>query len=321
MRIAHEFAAARAAAQHCRELTTHSSGRGPRPEERAVLLAAWRRDLARLMAEELSALLSGDRLDVTVSEPESLAGHAVLTRIGPVAANSLVRVGASGETALIAFDFATAIALTDRSFGGDGKVVAGVPDQLPRSAALLVDEIAATIAQTISRASLGDGVPPAGTTLTGEVIVRSESAGRLKPFDPDGEALLFTLVIANRQGCEWRSVLAIAAERMERLLPAPGRTQPVRGGAAKRAPADAMAAPFAAIPLPLHVVLAEVDLSLARLQTLGPGDCLPLAMGRQVPLMLGETLLAHGSIGTFEDRMAIRLSRFPAQIQPSGALS
>jgi flagellar motor switch protein FliM len=307
--MAHEFAAARAAAQHCRELTT----RGPRPEERGVLLAAWRRDLARLMADELSALLSGDRLEVSVSEPESLAGHAVLARIGAVAANSLLRCGASGETALLAFDFPTAIALTDRSFGGDGKPAAGTPDQLPRSAALLVDEIAATIAQTITRASMGDGVPPAGAALTGEVIVRSESAARLKPFDPEGEALLITLVIANRQGCEWRALLAIAAERMERLLPAPGRPHSARGGAAKRAPASTLAAPFAAIPLPLHVVLAEIDLSLVRLQTLSPGDCLPLALGRQVPLMLGEKLLAHGSIGTFEDRMAIRLTRFPAQ--------
>jgi flagellar motor switch protein FliM len=311
--MTHEFAAARAAAQHCRELTT----RGPRPEERAVLLAAWRRDLARLMAEELSALLSGDRLEVSVSDPESLAGHAVLARIGAVAANSLLRCGGLGgsgaETVLLAFDFPTAIALTDRSFGGDGKPVAGAPDQLPRSAALLVDEIAATIAQTITRASMGDGVPPAGAALTGEVIVRSESAARLKPFEPEGEALLFTIVIANRQGCEWRALLAIAAERMERLLPAPGRPHSAGGGAAKRAPASTLAAPFAAIPLPLHVVLAEIDLSLVRLQSLSPGDCLPLALGRQVPLMLGEKLLAHGSIGTFEDRMAIRLTRFPAQ--------
>jgi flagellar motor switch/type III secretory pathway protein FliN len=312
--MAHQFAAARAAAQHCSELTT----RGPRPEERAVMLAAWRRDLARMLAEDLSALLSGDRLEVSVSEPEPLAGQAVLARIGPVAANSLLRVGVSGETALIAFDFATAIALTDRSFGGDGKLGSCTPEQLPRSAALLVDEIAATIAGGITRASLGDGAPPAGAAPGGEVIVRSESAARLKPFDPDGEALLFTLSISNRQGCEWRALLAIATERMERLLPAPGRTPP-RSAAARRAPASAIAAPFAAIPLPLHVVLAEVDLSLARLQTLGPGDLLPLAMGRQVPLMLGDRPIAQGSIGTLEERMAIRLTRIPDQIHPSGA--
>lgn len=309
MRMAHEFASARPAAQHCRELTN----RGPRPEERAALLAAWRRDLARQLAEELSALLSGDRLEVSVSEPESLPGSEVLKRIGPIAANSLLRCGANAETALVAFDFATAIALTDRSFGGDGKLSSSVPDQLPRSAALLVDEVAATIAQAITRASLGDGAPPAGAALAGEVIVRSESAARLKPFDLDGTALLFTLVIANRQGCEWQCLLAVAAERMERLLPTPGRSGSPLARRVKRMPASGLAAPFAAIPVPLHVVLAEIDLSLARLQTLAPGDQLPLAMGRQVPLMAGERLVAHGSIGTLEDRMAIRLTRFPAE--------
>lgn len=309
MRMAHDFAAARPAAQHCRELTQ----RGPRPEERAVLLAAWRRDLARMLAEELSALLSGDRLDVSVSEAETLPGHEVLARIGPVAANSLLRCGTSAETALVAFDFATAIALTDRSFGGEGRIAADAPDQLPRSAALLVDEIAATIAGAITRASLGDHAPPPGGMPGGEVIVRSESAGRLKPFDPDAPALLFTLTIANREGCEWRCLLAVAAERMARLLPAPGRAPLQAGARRRRAAADPLNAPFAAVPLPLHVVLAEIDLSLARLQTLAPGDMLPLAMGRQVPLMLGETLLAHGSIGTLDDRMAIRLTRFPAE--------
>jgi flagellar motor switch/type III secretory pathway protein FliN len=152
------------------------------------------------------------------------------------------------------------------------------------------------------------------------VIVRSESAGRLKPFDPEGEVLAFRLAIANRQGCEWHALLAIAAERMERLLPAAGRVAP-RGAAARRAPASGTAAPFAAIPLPLHVVLAEIDLSLARLQTLAPGDLLPLALGRQVQLMLGDKPFAQGSIGTFEDRMAIRLTRIPAHTPASGAAS
>lgn len=313
MRMSHDFAAVRPAAQHCRELVTHGMGRGPRPEERGLLLAAWRRDLARITAEELSALLSDDRLDVSVPEPETLQGSAVLARIGPVAANSLLRVGLGGETALVAFDFATAIALTDRSFGGDGKLAGDAPDQLPRSAALLVDEIAATIAGAISRASLGDHAPPPGAALGGEVIVRSESAGRLKPFDPDAPALLFDIAIANREGCEWRCLLALAEDRMARLLPAPGRAPQRAGTRVRREPTDPFVAPFAGVPLPLHVVLAEIDLSLARLQTLAPGDMLPLAMGRQVPLMLGDKLVAHGSIGTLEDRMSLRLTRFPAE--------
>jgi flagellar motor switch/type III secretory pathway protein FliN len=304
------FAAARPAAVRCPELTH----RGPRPEESAALMAVWRRDLARLLAEDLSALLSGDRLDVTVSEPERLPGADALRRIGPIAANALLRCGASAETALLSFDFGTAIALTDRSFGGDGRSSGSVPEALPRSAALLVEEAATMIAGAITRASFGDMPPPAGAPRGGEVIVRSESAARLKPFALEAPALLFTIDIANRQGCTWRASLAVAAERMARLLPGGGRPRRARG---PRVPATGMAAPFAAMPLSLHVVLAEFDLSLARLQTLAPGDTIPLAMGRQVPLMVGETVLGHGTVGTAEDRMAIRLTRLPVPASPS----
>ncbi len=316
MRMGHAFTPARAAAVHCPELTT----RGPNPAESAALMAAWRRDLARLLADDLSGLLSGDRLEASVSEPEHLSGADALRRIGPLAANALIRCGASGETALISFDFATAIALTDRSFGGDGRITGSIPDALPRSAALLVEETATMMAGAITTASFGDMPPPSGAATRGEVVVRSESAARLKPFALDAEALLFTLDIANRQGCMWRATLAVAAERMGRLLPGGGRRARPRG---VRVPATGMAAPFADMPLPLHVVLAEFDLSLARLQTLAPGDTIPLAMGRQVPLLAGDTLVAHGSVGTAEDRMAIRLTRIPlpSSVSAEGPLS
>lgn len=311
MRMSHDFAPARVAAVHCAELTT----RGPRPEESAALLVAWRRDLARLLGDDLSALLSGDRLTVAIGEPERMSGAEALKRIGQIAANSLLRVGTSGETALLSFDFATAVALTDRSFGGDGRIGGSVPEVLPRSAALLVEEAATMIASAITNASYGDMPPPAGTgAIGGEVIVRSESAARLKPFALDAEALFFVLEIANLQGCTWRAALAVAADRMVRLLP--GGRRPSRQAGTPRS-ANGLAAPFAAMPLPLHVVLAEFDLSLARLQTLGPGDMIPLTMGRQVPLMVGDTVLAHGSVGTADDHMAIRLTRFP----PSAAAS
>lgn len=307
MKMSQDFAAARAAAQHCPELTL----RGPRPEERSAMITAWRRDLSRTLADDLSPLLSGDRLDVTITEPEALSGAAALARIGTVAANSLLRCGLSGETALLSFDFATAVSLTDRSFGGDGKQTGIIPELLPRSAALMVDEAAAMIAQAITRVSYGEAPPPAGTPVrSGSVIIRSESAARLKPFDPAADCMIVTIAVANRQGSEWRATLALAAERLDRLLPGAGRSARTRPAA--RTPASGMAAPFAAMPMTLHVVLAEFDLSLTRLQTLAPGDQIPLAMGRQVPLMMGERVLAHGSIGTAVDRMAIRLTRFPA---------
>lgn len=311
MRMHQDFAAARAAAQHCAELTAHGQARGPKPEERDALMTAWRRDLARILADDLSGLLSGDKLEVSISAPDMVTGHAALTQIGQTAANSLLRVGVGADTALLSFDFATALALTDRSFGGDGALSSEAPEQLPRSAALLVDEAAGLIAGAITRAIYGDAPPPAGAVMTGEVIVRSESAARLKAFALDGQVAVFALTIANDQGSIWRAVLAVAAERVDRLLPQPGFAPHRCASDAQRAPATGMAAPFANLPLPLHVVLAEFDLSLARLQMLSPGDMIPLSLGRQVPLMVGEQMIAHGSVGTAEDRMAIRLNRFP----------
>lgn len=321
--MGHDFAPARAAAVHCAELLS----RGPRPEENAALIAAWRRDLARILADDLSALLSGDRLDVTVSEPEPLTGADALQRIGPVAANSLLRIGASAETALLSFDFATAIALTDRSFGGDGRMTGAVPEALPRSAALLAEEAASMIAAALTRASYGDSrtapVSAQGGHGGGEVIVRSESAARLKPFAADAAALLITLEIANRQGCIWRGRLALAQERLARLLPGGGRAGPRGAGAGTgalgsrgvRTGETGLIAPFGDVPVPLHVVLAQFDLSLSRLHRLQPGDTIPLTVGRQVPLMAGNAVVAHGAVGTADDRMAIRLTR----TQPAGA--
>jgi flagellar motor switch/type III secretory pathway protein FliN len=241
-----------------------------------------------------------------VSEAETLTGAAALGRIGPIAANSLLRCGIGGETALLSFDFATALALTERSFGGEGRPAGDAPEQLPRSAALMVEEAASVIARAISRASLGDAPPPAGAALPGDVIIRSDSAARLKPFDPAEPCLVFTIAIANHKGCEWHATLALAAERIDRLLPGEGRAP---AAPANRQAANGLAAPFADVPLPLCAVLADIELPLARLATLAPGEMIPLAMGRQVPLKVGEIVLAHGSVGTAEDRMAISLTR------------
>lgn len=310
MRMERALTPARAAAQHCAELVA----RGPRPEERAALLAAWRRDVGQVLAQELAALLPGEPIEVRVSEPEWLAGSEAIARIAPVAANCLLRCGTGGETALLSCDFATALALTERSFGGEGLVTGPGPDPLPRSATLLIDELATMTAQALSKASAGDA--GSAQAAAGEVMMRSESAGRLRPFGTDEPAVLFTLAITSGRQHRWALALTLAAERFERLLPETGTQRgagrPGQAGAARRAavpaPARIAGTALGSIPLPLRVVLAEFDLPLARLHRLAPGDHLPLALTRQVPVLIGGAPFGQGHIGTIEDRMAIRLA-------------
>ena len=105
------FADARPVAQHCAELTW----RGPRPEERAEHLSSWCRDLGPELAQELSQLLSGGKLSVTIAEPETKIGQEVFDQIGPVAVNTLLRCGDPDQTILLSIDYSTAVALTDAS--------------------------------------------------------------------------------------------------------------------------------------------------------------------------------------------------------------
>lgn len=311
MRMAHDFGAVRLAAQHCPELVA----RGPRPEEREALIGAWRRELAQGLGETLGALLAMDRLRVDVSAPEWLIGSEVLTRIGPVAANSLLRCGrggAAGESAevLLSIDHATVLALAERSFGGDGRVGEPSLDPLPRSALLLCDEVALLVASGLAQARRGEAVAAAGEG-TGEVIIRSENAARLRALDPARSVVMFTLRLSDARGHEWRILLALAAERLDALLPAPG-TAPLAAAVSGRAQRDP-AAQFGGIPLSLCAVLAQFEITLGQLERLTPGDTFPLPAPRNVPLKLGETLVAHGSIGTLDDHLAVCLTQVPNQ--------
>ncbi len=303
MNLAQTFTPARAVAQHCDELIR----RGPRPEERAQHLASWRRDVAREVARDLADLLSGAKLEAQLSEPEAISGKAVFDRIGPVAANSLLRCGADDRTVLLSFDIATAIALTDRSFGGSGEAVSSDVTSLPRSAGLLVEQAARIIAQAIAKASARSSGHGGETprTSSADVMIRSESAARLKPFDLGSDCVLFTLEFGIANNVRWTAVLAMPADRLDSLLPGLGSA----GAASPRSvSAHAKEIAFGAIPLPLEAVLAEFDLPLARLERLLPGDCIALSVVRDIPLRIGAQTVARGSLGTMEDRMALRLT-------------
>ncbi|MFN3990117.1 MAG: FliM/FliN family flagellar motor C-terminal domain-containing protein [Erythrobacter sp.] len=310
MRMAHDFGTARLAAQHCAELVA----RGPRPEEREALIGSWRRALARALGESLGALLAGDRLHCEVTGPEWLMGSEALNRIGPVAANCLLRCGAArsagagagaahgtGTDVLLSLDHATVLALAERSFGGEGRVGEPMLDPLPRSAQLLCGEVAALVASAIAQACLGEA---AGA---GEVIIRSENAARLRALDPARQAALFTIRLADARGCDWHMMVALAANRLDDLLPAQGAAR--ASGAAR--PVGHPAAAFGGIPLPLRAVLAEFDLTLGQLDRLAPGDTFPIPMPRHVPLRAGEALVALGSIGTLDERLALCLTQVP----------
>ncbi|MEL6415235.1 MAG: FliM/FliN family flagellar motor switch protein [Pseudomonadota bacterium] len=307
MNLAQSFQPARPLAQHCAELTE----RGPRPEERAAYLSTWRRDVAREVAQDMADLLSGAKLEVSLSEVETTQGAAVYKRIGPVAANSLLRCGADDQTALLSISIETAIALTDRSFGGPGEAESTPPESLPRSAALLVEQAGQTIARAIARVSAGGGQ---FGEAEGDVIVRSENASRLKPFSSSTQCAVFTLEIRAVDGVSWAGTLAMGADQLDGLLPGLGSPPPANDDKDRetmRELTHPVGPVFGDMPLPLKAVLAEFELSLGQIEQLAPGDTIPLATARHIPLRLDTQLVAGGTLGTIEGRLALKLTSIP----------
>lgn len=44
------------------------------------------------------------------------------------------------------------------------------------------------------------------------------------------------------------------------------------------------------------------------LSTLKPGQLLPVAVARSVPLTIGDKVVAHGTVGEMDDRVAVQIT-------------
>lgn len=63
------------------------------------------------------------------------------------------------------------------------------------------------------------------------------------------------------------------------------------------------------IRLPARTVLARPNLSLAELMQLKTGDIIPVTIGRSLPLIVGNRIVAHGSIGEQDGRAAFQIEK------------
>jgi flagellar motor switch protein FliM len=63
------------------------------------------------------------------------------------------------------------------------------------------------------------------------------------------------------------------------------------------------------IRLPARTVLARPHLSLAELMQLKAGDVIPVTINRSLPLIVGDRIVAHGSIGDQDGRAAFQIEK------------
>lgn len=277
-KIARHFIAAAPAAQHCIELTA----RGPAPGELSTRWQALGERLAGCLPARLAPVLGGVRLSVAAvvqaSEPRGLFSAVLLARNG---ANGLLQLAIEG---------AGVLRLVDRAFGGRGEVPDPLPGHLPPSAELMVERIEAAVC-----AALAEALGCAEDDLSPAIAFGTDSLTQVR----------LTLAVTDPCQPDWHLWLALPDTALAEWLGAAAHRR--RAGAPHSA--DPAAAPFADVPLPLAARLVDIRLPLSTVAALEPGMVLPVAVARAVPLEAGGVVIARGTVGNQDDRIALKLTQ------------
>jgi flagellar motor switch protein FliM len=291
----HAFIAERPAAQHCAELLR----RGPEPLELLPMLERLGERLAKLLAVALAPLCGGEPPSITALPPRELGAAELIDQIGPLAANTLMWVGAQDAPLLTSVEAKAVLRLVDRAFGGRGEVVSPLPQAFPISAELMMVRIEQLIVQRLGQAMGADAAEAV------RAIRRDASLIELAPFTAAPRLAVMVLEVVEGVRAPWTITLALPFSTLAGLF-GHGERTPAAHGPGIRA-ANPAAEPFAGVALPLSAMLVDMNISMAAIAALEPGQILPVAVARNVPLRIGSKTVAHGSIGSQDDRIAIQI--------------
>jgi flagellar motor switch protein FliM len=135
---------------------------------------------------------------------------------------------------------------------------------------------------------------------------RAAQLGELAPFPAGARIAVLGCVVEEESRARWQLTLALPQAMLGKLL---GSGEGAAPGAAPPRAADPAAAPFAAVPLALTATLVDMPVSLVAVAALAPGAVLPVAVARAVPLSIGGAIVARGTVGAQDDRIALQLTQ------------
>lgn len=292
MRPERSLIADRIAAQHCPELLGQSA---PALAELTPALALLSARLSLSCASGLARLSGSEAPAIRPAAPRAVVAGELVDPARKLTSYALLGIGAEQHRVLVACSATPVFRLVDRAFGGRGAVPDPLPDAFPLSAELLILRLEQTIATALADAL--------GGAHTVTALDRNTSLSAVAPFTPEETVFELSLLV-EEPGCEaWTLSLA---------LPQPTCAALFAGRERKPAPVvaapDPLSEPYASVPLTLTAVLVDMAVPFSRLATLRPGDIIPVAVARSVPLKAGERTIATGTIGEYEDRVAVQIT-------------
>jgi flagellar motor switch protein FliM len=295
----HSFIAERIAAQHCPELLR----RRPEPTELIPALGQIGERLARRLAPALAALLGSDAPEVSAATPDELGKAELLDEVGPLAANALLACSVPSIGLIVSIDGQAVLRLVDRAFGGRGEVSGALPEAFPLSAELMIARLEELTVECLSDVL---GLPDL------HAAARNNRLAELARFPAATRLGVLRLSVSDGARAPWQFRITVPIGQLPELVVRAGNaTDPAAPAPSRASPrgADPAAAPFADMPVPLTATLVDMLVPLSAMAALEPGAVLPVAVERSVPVSAAGIVLASGTVGSADDRVAIKLTR------------
>lgn len=288
--------AERALAQHCPELL--------RPEPASDELLACLKEQGGVLAGALAKALAphlGGELPVVEPGPVSKANFADLVDMAPLlAANCHLAVGKAQSPVLVTIDGAAVLRLVDRAFGGKGAAPSPLPREFPLSAELMIGRLEASCAAAIAEAW--------GLSWPGAIASIGQNAdlSALAPFAAQTRLAEQRFIIREAGGTQWALALVLPIDALAGLIGKAARVAPMQAG--RRAAANPADEPYGGLHFAVEAVLVDMAMPVSTISALAPGQVLPVTVARNVPLRIGGRTIAHGTVGTLDEHVAVQVN-------------
>ena len=288
-----KLVAERPVARHCPELLRPVPG----ADELLPLLTRVGERLTRPLADALMPVAGGKGLTVK-AKPARVSTLDDIAMFAPdLAANSLIGVGPDSLPLLTTLDAAAVLRIVDRTFGGRGEAPSPLPAEFPVSAELMFVRLETLLVAELAAVLLPD---QAGAL---QPLRRGGNLTLLEPFDRNAPVAHLELEVTEPAGDTWEISVVLPLPTLSAVFGvSPRRTATVR-----HPMANPMDEPFGDVPLQLSAVLVDMRMSMATVAGFEPGAVLPVAVARQVPLRLGQSTVATGTVGAADDRVALQI--------------
>jgi flagellar motor switch protein FliM len=240
-------------------------------------------------------------VDVSCAGVERTAHRLLLERLQPPCFLALGRLRPLPGAMLAAFEGQLVLTIVESRFGGDGRF----PVTLDKRELSPFEQKSMRRVMQTTFAELGFALQPAGQIEPD--IVRLETDPRFAGFAaPDDTVVVSTFMVTIDRG-QGRLLIALPASVLRQLHE---RVTQQDAGAAARAAArwsDALCAGVALAPLALTAELTQLDISVADLMTLRPGDVFAIERPESITVKAEGVMLFRGRWGRHGRRVAIQI--------------